>query len=570
METPALLTCLHAPPAAVWAMAATAVLLTYLYIQLLPKPIPGIPRTRLSTLQPLGNAPSMLLHVQKSHDLASWCALQNKRLNAPLVQVFIRPLSPPWLLLSNFAESQDILLRRTREFDRSDFISDGLAFLGGAHSRSKTDDKWKASRAWVQDLMTTKFLNEGAGPRAHAVAERLMETWRVKACLADGRPFEAGRDLMYFALDAMLGFTFGDGAVYSALGPQLEDLRRRSKDGRAPEGEVDQPVPFDAVPLDPLLRACEDTCEIVEHMINAWLPTPTMWYLKLREGERVRRMLAAKETMVREQIQIAMQQSATPHCAVELMVARERKAARDQGREPAYFHPDLVDEIYNQLLSGFHTTGSALGWVVKHLTANDAAQTKLREEFDTNPAFAVARQECRHPQFDELRQADLPYLDAVIQETLRLYGNFVTRTATQDTTVLGHFVPKGTLLFLLSGAPALAARTSSPLKDQKQSPHRLSTEDELSRHLSEFHPERWLREDGTFDAHAWPLLTFGGGPRGCFGRRLAYLEMRIVTALLVWNFDLLKVPGELAGMAAQGGIAFKARECFVTLRPRDR
>ena len=59
-----------------------------------------------------------------------------------------------------------------------------------------------------------------------------------------------------------------------------------------------------------------------------------------------------------------------------------------------------------------------------------------------------------------------------------------------------------------------------------------------------FHPERWLPEeyndssspfhDDRRDVHK----PFSYGRRDCIGRNLAFLEMRLIIALLVWNFDL--------------------------------
>jgi len=36
-----------------------------------------------------------------------------------------------------------------------------------------------------------------------------------------------------------------------------------------------------------------------------------------------------------------------------------------------------------------------------------------------------------------------------------------------------------------------------------------------------YDPERWLREDGSFDPNAGPSLPFSLGQRGCFGKSLA-------------------------------------------------
>jgi cytochrome P450 len=54
--------------------------------------------------------------------------------------------------------------------------------------------------------------------------------------------------------------------------------------------------------------------------------------------------------------------------------------------------------------------------------------------------------------------------------------------------------------------------------------------------MGEFKPERWLVEEIgmiVFDAAAVPMLTFGLGPRGCFGWRMAYLELQLLLVLLV-------------------------------------
>lgn len=80
-----------------------------------------------------------------------------------------------------------------------------------------------------------------------------------------------------------------------------------------------------------------------------------------------------------------------------------------------------------------------------------------------------------------------------------------------------------------------------------------------SGNISMFEPERWLGgrrkqpfqmqdddESMEFDPAAGPQLAFGLGPRGCFGRRLVYLELRILFSLIVWNFELLECPEKVS------------------------
>lgn len=58
----------------------------------------------------------------------------------------------------------------------------------------------------------------------------------------------------------------------------------------------------------------------------------------------------------------------------------------------------------------------------------------------------------------------------------------------------------------------------------------------------EFHPERWLPADqrpGQFanDNHA-ASRPFSVGPTGCVGKGLAWAELRLIIARLVWAFDM--------------------------------
>ena len=113
----------------------------------------------------------------------------------------------------------------------------------------------------------------------------------------------------------------------------------------------------------------------------------------------------------------------------------------------------------------------------------------------------------------------------------------VVRVATCDTTVLGYHIPKGTDVFLMqSGADFLLP--PFPVADAQRSESSLNAKLQVgswkpdAQDMNSFRPERWLitNADGEeeFDATAGPHLAFGLGPRACFGRRLAYLQMRII------------------------------------------
>lgn len=65
------------------------------------------------------------------------------------------------LLLSDFREAQDILLRRNKEFDHGERnLAAFRGVLGNHHIGMRTrDPQFKANRELVKDLMTPNFLN---------------------------------------------------------------------------------------------------------------------------------------------------------------------------------------------------------------------------------------------------------------------------------------------------------------------------------------------------------------------------------------------------------------------------
>jgi cytochrome P450 len=90
--------------------------------------------------------------------------------------------------------------------------------------------------------------------------------------------------------------------------------------------------------------------------------------------------------------------------------------------------------------------------------------------------------------------------------------------------------------------------------------------------MSAFRPERWLVEEAgkvSFNKMAGLHLTFGLGPRGCFGRRLAYVKLRLFVCLLVWNFVFEPIDGELASRAFVDKLTRVPTKCFVKLSPAN-
>jgi len=209
------------------------------------------------------------------------------------------------------------------------------------------------------------------------------------------------------------------------------------------------------------------------------------------------------------------------------------------------------------LIAGHETTSTTICWGLKFLTDCSEKQSKLRDAL--RKAFAVAYQEKRQPTADEITETSVPYLDACIEEVNRksTTAPVIVREAAVDAPVLGHMIPKGTDVFMLNhGGECVAPPANVNIPEGVRSESSRSTASSSKKvgswdpsDVREFKPERWLvQEDGKelFNPLAGPQLVFGAGPRGCFGRKLAYLELRMVLVLLFWNFEFQSVPAQLS------------------------
>jgi cytochrome P450 len=95
------------------------------------------------------------------------------------------------------------------------------------------------------------------------------------------------------------------------------------------------------------------------------------------------------------------------------------------------------------------TTSATMAWGLKFLSDNQSCQSKLQRIL--RQSYQYANTENRNPTCHEISQTHIPYLDCVIEETLRLCRTTggVQRQALVDTEILGHKIPKGTDVFLM-------------------------------------------------------------------------------------------------------------------------
>ncbi|KAI4986387.1 (+)-menthofuran synthase-like [Hordeum vulgare subsp. vulgare] len=121
----------------------------------------------------------------------------------------------------------------------------------------------------------------------------------------------------------------------------------------------------------------------------------------------------------------------------------------------------------------------------------------------------------------------LPYLKAVVNETLRLHPPaplLLPRETVEDTRLQGHDVPAGTRVLINAWAIGRDPATWGPRAE-------------------EFAPERFVGDElGGGAGRGFSFLPFGGGRRGCPGVEFAMLSNALALASLVHGFDW-EVPG---------------------------
>ncbi|KAK2052932.1 cytochrome P450 monooxygenase [Colletotrichum caudatum] len=575
---------------AIVGFAFAILVLCVLYRALLPRPLPGIPHNEAAAKSILGDMPEMIGHAQKTGEMYDWLGAQNIKHRSPMVQVFGRPFSKPWVIISDFHETQDILVRRSKEFDRSAFTAD---LLGGLipehHSRWPTNDEFKTRRRLIEGILTPSFLNNVAAPLLHQSTMRMADLWREKTRLAQGHPFWAMKDISHCALDAVLGFTFGPGlAGLSATQPNVDLL---SSITSLPSGNDDEkaagifkPVVFPHAPSNAVIEVFLKLSDSLETAMKSLFPVLAHW--ALRQRPVMRTAIRLKEDLIKRQIDLStarVQSSSKENavrCALDEMVRRERSQAAKEQR-PAAFHTRLFyDELYGFSLGGHESTSNCSQWAVKTLARHQLQQAKLRSSL--REALPAAVSEKRSPTSQEIMQVRCPYLEASIEELYRtsLTAPMCVRSTTQDTEILGCFIPEGTVVFQVwnqagytqPGFPvdeALrtpGARTAATNKGPVSSG---STCDEGALDPATYAPERWLvnNEDGrdVFDATRGRNMIFSMGPRSCYGRRLAYVQFRMLIVLVLWNFQLEELPYELNTTRAYDKLTREPQDCYVKL-----
>jgi cytochrome P450 len=212
-------------------------------------------------------------------------------------------------------------------------------------------------------------------------------------------------------------------------------------------------------------------------------------------------------------------------------------STRDADTGAGMADEEVRDEALTIMLAGHETTANALSWTFHLLGGDRDVAARMHAELDEVLAG-------RTPTMDDI--ARLPYTDAVLRESMRLYPPVwaMGRHLTEDRDVGGYLLPAGSTLVFSQWVVH---------RDERWWPD-----------PDRFDPARWL-VGATIGVGAAPpdqprysYFPFGGGPRQCIGNTFAHSEGVLALAAIARHWSFEPDPGTPI-----------VPQPLITLRPRD-
>ncbi|XP_038906737.1 probable (S)-N-methylcoclaurine 3'-hydroxylase isozyme 2 [Benincasa hispida] len=201
-----------------------------------------------------------------------------------------------------------------------------------------------------------------------------------------------------------------------------------------------------------------------------------------------------------------------------ILIKERREIHGQQGSSSSDFLDVLIqsgftDQEINTLIvellsAGTDTTTTTVEWAMTELLKNQDILNKVQEE--------IKKVTKESPIFK------LPYLWKCVKETLRLHPPapfLLPRLATKDCEVMGYSIPKDTMIFVNVWG---IGRDPSIWEDSQS-----------------FNPERFgVGSDNVdFKGYDHRYLPFGGGRRICPGLPMAIVQVPLILATLIYNFE---------------------------------
>lgn len=182
-------------------------------------------------------------------------------------------------------------------------------------------------------------------------------------------------------------------------------------------------------------------------------------------------------------------------------------------KDDAMTEDDIQEEVDSFMFAGHDTTAVGISWAIYALGLYPDIQLKVQEEVDS----ILGDDYDRPITADDLKQ--MKYMELVLKETQRVFPSapFVARDLVENLNVNGYILPKGTTCIIFS--------------------YMLHRNEEVFPNPEKFDPERFLPEK-CVGRHPFAYTPFSAGPRSCIGQKFAFIEEKVMLAIIVRHFNI--------------------------------
>ncbi|KAJ0762585.1 putative geraniol 8-hydroxylase [Helianthus annuus] len=185
----------------------------------------------------------------------------------------------------------------------------------------------------------------------------------------------------------------------------------------------------------------------------------------------------------------------------------------NQMDESAFSRNDMRHLFFALFTAGTDTTSTTLEWAMAELIHNPDKLAMARSEI-------IKLMENKEKIIQESDISQLPYLQAVIKETLRLHPPvpfLIPHQAIHDIEIQGFMVPKNAQILCNLWA--------------------IGRDPKVWSHPNTFMPERFLEVNVDYRGQDFELIPFGAGRRICPGLNMAHRMLHIMLGSLIQKFD---------------------------------
>lgn len=220
------------------------------------------------------------------------------------------------------------------------------------------------------------------------------------------------------------------------------------------------------------------------------------------------------------------------------------------------FSKDLLDEAITLLFAGQDTSAATLSWTLHLLSIHPEIQSRLASELKT----VVVNDQNEQPDRIKITKqliAKLPFLDAVVKESMRLYpvAPFVVRRIQDELHIRDSQNGEG-----VSGNPNVILPAGSVACIWIYSLHR---NPKFWDRPNDFLPDRWLSGSKDIGQTNGAYMPFAAGPRNCVGQPIAHVVLRTLLAKLILRFEFRD--NRLDDEASPDGLRIEMQAGFTVL-----